>query len=58
MRIGRPRKLDTRQMRAIMKESSKASFQNAPELPVDLASIPGTIVTPQTIRNILLDANI
>lgn len=57
-RTGRPRKLDPRQRRAIIKESSKNPFLSARELAVDVASTSGTIVTPQTIRNILHSANI
>ena len=54
---GHPRKLDTRQRRTIVKESSKNLFLNWRELAVDVASTK-TIITSQTIRNIFYDGNI
>ena len=44
----------TRKRRTIIKDFSKNPFLSAREL----ASTSGTIITPQTIKNILLDENI
>ena len=57
-RTRNPRKLDTRQRRAIVKESSKNHFVSARALDTDVASTPRSIFTPQAIRNILHDSNI
>lgn len=59
LRTGRPRKLNARQRRAIIKEcTKKKTFLSAPELAVDVVSTSGTIITPQTIRKFLHDSNI
>ena len=57
-RTGCPRKLDAKQRRINIKESSESAFLSAWELAVDVVSTSRTIVASQTIRNILRDANI
>ena len=53
LRIGFQRKLDARQRRAIIKESSKNPVLSAREMTVHVVLKSGTRVILQTIRNIL-----
>ena len=48
----------TKQRKDIIKESSKNSYLRARKLAVNVASMSGTIITLQTVKNILHDANI
>lgn len=52
-RTGRPRALNERERRKVVKDALRKPTHSAQKLAHDLASCSGKTVTPQTIRNVL-----
>ena len=57
-RVGRPRKVDERLRRVIIRQATKEPFASAPQLASEIADRTGIVLGRQTVRNVLYSADL